>query len=295
VWFPLLWSSDGYDYVDRHIARVAAEKLLTGNGSFARLEVGAVRDAETFQNRRRGLFFGPFPPNRVVDPGRYGRVVATLEWNPDVQMDLTRERIGGSIRSEIGFGDLAYQRTEAAITTRRDVGDVLLIGRLYGGMLTGTPLTQQLFEMGSNQNLPGYDYKAFAGDRAWIARATAQYRLPYLRAPFPLIAGFVVPAIAPELDLGVQTGMAWASDDEARDAVRRLGDKVDEVTGEPILDPDTGEPIPVSVPTEQLRATMSFGLRFLSGAVYAGFAIPIDATRDTRRGLRFVFGFGRQL
>jgi hypothetical protein len=295
VWFPLLWSSDGYDYVDRHLARVAAEKLLTPNGSFARLEVGAVRDAETIQNRRRGLLFGPFPPNRVVDPGRYGRVIATLEWNPDVQMDLTRERIGGTLRSEIGFGDLAYQRTEAAITTRRDVGQVLLIGRLYGGMLTGTPLTQQLFEVGSNQNLPGYDYKAFAGDRAWIARATAQYGLPFLRAPFPLIAGFVIPAIAPELDLGVQTGMAWASDDQARDAVRRLGDKVDEVTGEPIIDPDTGEPIPVSVPTEQLRATMSVGLRFLSGAVYAGFAMPVDATRDTRRGLRFVFGFGRQL
>ena len=295
VWFPLLWSSDGYDYVDRHIARVAAEKLLTPNGSFARLEVGAVRDAETIQNRRRGLFFGPFLPNRVVDPGKYGRIVATLEWNPDVQMDLTRDRIGGTIRSEIGFGDLAYQRTEASITTRRDVGDVRLIGRLYGGMLTGTALTQQLFEMGSNQNLPGYDYKAFAGDRAWIARATAQYGLPYLRAPFPLIAGFVVPAIAPELDFGVQTGMAWASDDQARDAVRRLGDKVDEVTGEPIIDPDTGEPVPVSVPTEQLRATMSVGVRFLSGAVYAGFALPIDATRDTRRGLRFVFGFGRQL
>ena len=82
VWFPLLWSSDGYDYVDRHIARVAAEKLLTPNGSFARLEVGAVRDAETFQNRRKGLLFGPFPPNRVVDPERYERIVANMEWNP---------------------------------------------------------------------------------------------------------------------------------------------------------------------------------------------------------------------
>lgn len=295
VWFPLLWSSDGYDYVDRHIARVAAEKQLTANGSFARLEVGAVRDAETVQNRRRGWLFGPFLPNRVVDPGRYTRIVAVLEWNPDVQMDLTRERIGGTIRSEIGFGDLAYQRTEASITTRRDAGQVRLIGRLYGGMLTGTPLTQGLFEIGSSQNLPGYDYKAFAGDRAWVARATAQYGLPYLRAPFPLIAGFVVPAIAPELDLGVQTGMAWASGDEARAAVRRLGDRVDEVTGEPVIDPDTGEPIPLSVPTDQLRATMSFGLRVLSGAVYVGFALPIDATRDTRRGLRFVFGFGRQL
>jgi hypothetical protein len=159
-------------------------------------------------------------------------------------------------------------------------------------MLTGTPLTQQVFEIGGNQNLPGYDYKAFAGDRAWIARVTAQYGLPYLRAPFPLIAGFVIPAIAPELDLGVQTGMAWASDDQARDAVRRLGDKVDDETRQPILDPDTGEPVPVSVPTEKLRATMSVGVRFLSGSVYAGFALPIDATRDTRRGLASSSGSG---
>ena len=99
--------------------------------------------------------FGPFLPNRVVDPGRYTRIVAALEWKPDVQMGLTRERIGGTIRSEIGFGDFTYQRTEAAITTRSDVGEVRLIGRLYGGMVTGTPVTQQLFEIGSSQNLPG--------------------------------------------------------------------------------------------------------------------------------------------
>jgi len=295
VWFPLLWSSDSYDYVDRHVARVAIESRLTSHGSYLRLEAGAMRDAETVDSRRRGLLFGPFIPNRVVDPGRYARVVATMEWNPDVQADITRERYGGSIRYELGAGDLDYQRTEASLITRYDPGRFVLIGRLYGGILTGTPPTQQLFEIGGTNNLPGYDYKAFAGDRAWIARGTAQYALPYLRSPFPFIAGFVLPAIAPELNFGVQTGMAWTSDDQAQAAVRRLGDKVDEVTGQPIIDPDTGEPVPVSVPTDKLRATASLGVRVLSGSVYLGFALPIDATRDTRRNLRFVFGFGRQL
>jgi hypothetical protein len=103
----------------------------------------------------------------------------------------------------------------------------------------------------------------------------------------------VLPAIAPELDVGLQTGMAWASDDAARDAVRRLGNKVDENTGEVLIDSETGEPVPVSVPTKNLRATGSLGLRALSGAVYIGIALPIDATRDTPRGLRVVFGFGR--
>jgi len=223
------------------------------------------------------------------------RAIARIEWNPDVQADLTRERFGGAVRYELGDGDLDYQRAEAVLLGRRDVGPVLLIGRLYGGVATGDVPTQQLFEIGSTQNLPGYDYKAFAGDRAWIARATGQYALPLLRAPFPLVAGFVVPAIAPELDIGVQTGMAWASDDQARDAVRRLGDKVDEQTGEVLIDPATGAPVPASIPTEQLRATASIGLRLLSGAVYVGIAVPIDATRDTRRAARLVLGFGRQL
>jgi hypothetical protein len=109
----------------------------------------------------------------------------------------------------------------------------------------------------------------------------------------PFVAGFVIPAIAPDLNVGVQTGMAWASDDATRDAVRRLGDKVDENTGEVLIDPETGVPEPASVPTKNLRATGSLGLRALSGAVYIGIALPIDATRDTQRGPRLVFGFGR--
>jgi len=77
--------------------------------------------------------------------------------------------------------------------------------------------------------------------------------------------------------------------------MQRPGRVFDEETGQPIIDPSTGAPVPVSVPTDQLRATASLGVRVLSGAVYLGFALPIDATRDTRRNLRFVFGFGRQL
>ena len=89
--------------------------------------------------------------------------------------------------------------------------------------------------------------------------------------------------------------MAWASDDEARASVRRLGDKVDEETGDVLIDPATGQPVPASVPTEKLRATASIGFRLLSGALYGGIAFPIDATRDTRRAVRLVFGFGKQL
>jgi hypothetical protein len=293
VWMPLLWSSDDYDYVDRHVARVAVERLLTPSGTYVRLEVGAARDAETVQHRRRGVLFGPFRPNRVVDAGRYVRTIAELEWNPDVRADLTRERFGGGARYERGDGDLDYQRAEAVVVARHDVGPVLLIGRLFGGAASGTIPTQQLFEIGGQQNLPGYEYKAFAGDRAWIARGTARYRIPILRSPLPFVAGFVIPAIAPDLNVGVQTGMAWASDDATRDAVRRLGDKVDENTGEVLIDPETGVPEPASVPTKNLRATGSLGLRALSGAVYIGIALPIDATRDTPRGPRLVFGFGR--
>jgi hypothetical protein len=95
--------------------------------------------------------------------------------------------------------------------------------------------------------------------------------------------------------MGVQTGMAWASNDQARAAVRRLGDKVDTSTGQVEIDPETGQPVPASVPTEALRATASFGVRLFGSTVYLGVALPIDATHDMRRGLRFVYGFSRQL
>ena len=295
VWSPILWSADDYDYVDRRVGRVSVGKPITPSGTHVRVEVGAVRDAATVQERRKGIFFGPFRPNRVVDPGSYLRTIALVEWNPDVHADITRERIGGGVRYERGDGDLDYRRAEAVLITRHELAPVVLIGRLWGGVVDGTVPTQQLFEIGSTQNLPGYDYKAFAGDRAWIARGTVQYAIPALRSSFPFVAGFVIPAIAPELNLGVQTGMAWASDEQTRDAVRRLGDKVDTRTGEVVIDPETGQPAPASVPTEKLRATASLGLRMLSGAVYIGVALPIDATHDTRRGLRLVIGFGRQL
>jgi hypothetical protein len=295
TWAPMFFSSDNYDYVDRRLVSVGFERELKFGGTHVHAQVGRVRDDETVTNRRRGFFFGPFRPNRMVDSGTYTRAIIALEWNPDAQADVTREHFGGATRVEAGSGDLDYQRVEGSMIARTWVGRWELIGRAHAGVLLGHPPTQQLFELGAQQNLPGYDYKAFAGDRAWSVRGTAHYDLPLWRAPFPIIAGFVIPAIAPSLSLGLQGGMAWASDDEARAAVDRLGVEVDEETGAPVLDPDTGLPIPVSVPTTALRATTSVGVRLLSGAVYMGLAMPIDATRDTRRGLRFVVSWGRQL
>ena len=295
VWSAIWWSADDYDYLERRVARLTAENLLTPIGIHVRLELGFVRDTSVAQHRTQGIFFGPFRPNRVVDPGRYVRSIALVEWNPDIHADLTRERFGGGVRYERADGDLDYQRVEGVFIARQNVRSLLFIERLYGGLVGGTVPTQQLFEIGSTQNLPGYDYKAFAGDRAWIARGTVQYAIPTLRSPIPIITGFVIPPLAPDLVVGVQTGMAWASNDQARDAVRRLGDKVDSNTGEVVIDLETGQPVPVSAPTEALRATASFGLRLLGGSVYLGVALPIDATHDTRRGLRFVYGFSRQL
>jgi len=199
---------------------------------------------------------------------------------------MTRERFGGGVRYEQGDGDIDYQRLEGVFIARQHVSSLLFIERLYGGLLGGTVPTQQLFEIGSTQNLPGYEYKVFAGNRAWIVRGTVQYPIQILRGAIPILAGFVIPPLAPDLAMGVQTGMAWATNDQARDAVRRLGSTVD---------PETGEPEPVSVPTDRLRATASFGLRLVGGSVYLGVALPIDATHDMPRGLRFVYGYARQL
>jgi hypothetical protein len=111
-----------------------------------------------------------------------------------------------------------------------------------------------LFELGKNQNLPGYDYKEFAGDQAVVARALAIYRLPWLGAPLRVTDRLWMPPIAPSLALGVQSGWTRASSAAALANVTALG----------------------SVPTGHPRASVSLTFRVLGGSIGFGVAHAID-------------------
>jgi len=112
---------------------------------------------------------------------------------------------------------------------------------------------QQLFELGENQNLPGYGYKEFAGNQAAVIRGLVMYPLPLWRAPLRL-GRFVLPSVGPTLSFGAQGGWAAATNDAARSAVLRLGTVGDSVLGTP----GSISGAPVSRPTDGFNRRSTF-------------------------------------
>ena len=88
---------------------------------------------------------------------------------------------------------------------------------------------QQLFELGENQNLPGYGYKEFAGNQAAVIRGLVMYPLPFWRSPAADSDDVVLPQRRTDVSFGAQSGWASATTDAARSAIRRLGTAGDSV------------------------------------------------------------------
>jgi hypothetical protein len=128
-----------------------------------------------------------------------------------------------------------------------------------------------LFELGENQNLPGYGYKEFAGNQAAVLRGLVMYPLPLWRAPLRL-GRWMLPGVGPAVSFGAQSGWADASTDAARSAIARLGTVNDATLGLP------GSVIgaPVSRPTDGIKSSIDFRLRFFGGAVSVGAARATD-------------------
>ena len=75
----------------------------------------------------------------------------------------------------------------------------------------------------------------------------------------------VVPGLNPGVSVGIQGGWTEAPNLAARQSIERL---------RPGVMPFTIEPL--SRPTDGVRATVSAGLRLFSGAMFIGFARPVD-------------------
>jgi len=286
-----LFSMDDYDYVDRHIALAGLTGFVNPRGDVrARVEVGLGSDRYAITRRARGpLARGDsgFRFNRGVDAGRYRVAVAKLEYHPDVNAAFVRPGIGAIISLQAATGDLAWQRAELRLVGRRSLGPLIYAAQLDAGVVAGDSIPpQQLFELGENQNLPGYGYKEFAGDQAAVLRGLIMYPLPFWRAPLRL-RRWVLPAVAPTVSFGAQSGWADATTDAARAATVRLGTVADSALGTPGTNPGA----PVSRPTEGVRSTIDFRLRFFGGAVSIGMA----RATDHRQSWRFVAGFAQIL
>jgi len=266
-----LLGRDNYDYLDRK--SIAAQWLRfigLDQRTQLRLETGCAVDADVQMNLTRsplGLR-EDFRPNRPVQDGSYVRNAVILEYRPDVALEFLRTGLGARLHYERADGELDYQRAEARLTVRTNKGPLSLGARLDLGITDPEAPPQQLFELGRNQNLPGYDYKQFAGDQAAVFRALALWRLPYLGAPLRLTNRFWLPPIAPAVALSLQSGWSRASTPAALATVTSLG----------------------SAPTGHPRTTVSLTMRFVGGAIGVGVAKPVDHAGPAR----FILEFGQR-
>jgi len=267
----LLGSTDDYDYLDRRSATMFVSQTLgVKQRSVIRLEVGPGSDRAVQQNISRGLFVADgegFRPNRGIREGDYVRTVASLELNPDVSGLFVDRGIGGRIQYERVDGDLRWQRVEVRGAARRELGPFQLYARADAGTLIGEPVPQAMFEIGRSEGLRSYGYKEFAGDRAALGRAVIGYTFPFLRAPIRLPGRLILPGLAPGLAAGIHAGWAGISGPEAEYALLELGATVD---------PVTGAIMPLSRPTDGVRASAEFLVTFFSGALALGVARQID-------------------
>jgi hypothetical protein len=287
-----LFSVDDYDYVDR---RTAAAGLTFFPGRRRdvrlRLEAGIGSDHYARARRDRGVLArgdSGFRFNRGVDDGAYQMAMAKLELHPDVNAAFVRPGVGALLQAEVATGDLTWRRAEIRLVARRMLWDMIYAARADFGVVSGRSIPpQQLFELGENQNLPGYGYKEFAGNEAAVIRGLAMYPLPLWRAPLR-IGRWVLPSVSPLVSFGAQGGWASATNDAARASILRLGATSDSVLSKPV-----GGAIgtPVSRPTDGFKSSIDFRLRFFGGALSAGIA----RATDHHEAWRFVLGLAQML
>ena len=266
--FSAMSGNDQYDYVDRYSATAAIVRRHDRRRLAARLEVGVAQDNYVWPSLERG-YVGRrrFRENRFVDEGQYLRTALLVELNPDVSAEFVKPGTGMRLWYERGDGEIDFQRAEFRIVTRRNIGPLIATSRLDAGSLLGDHMPpQQLFEIGAQNSLPGYEQKEFAGSRAALLRSQLMYITPYFRQPIRITRRLLIPGVNPGVSVGVQSGWAEAHTAAGRAAIDRLRPPSNDLA---IYEP-------LSKPTDGVRATVSAGLRFFSGALFLGYARPVD-------------------
>jgi hypothetical protein len=281
----LLGSVDDFDYLDRRSATAfIVRRLEVQRRSLLRLEIGPASDRAVEQHASRGLYVQGegFRPNRGIYAGNYFRTVAALEVNPQVSGLFVDRGVGATLQYERADGNLRWQRLELHTAARRELGPLQLYARGNAGTLVGAPAPQVMFEIGSSEGLTAYGYKEFAGDRAAIVDGVVGYTFPFLRAPIHLPDAFIAPGIAPGIAAGIHGAWTEISSTAAQRALLALGTKTDAASG---------AIIPLSRPTDGMKASAEALLTFFSGAFAVGVARPIDHAGAWKLAGRIGLGF----
>jgi hypothetical protein len=291
----VLGSVDPYDYVDRRVASLFVRRTLGARVAAVRLELGGASDRGATTHVTQGLVRGPTPfrPNRGVDDGRYLRSVVAIDLRPDVSAEFVRPGVGGRLYYERGDGDLRYQRAEARVVGRLELGD--------GGAVAGHAARQHAHGARARRRRRAGRRRAApaAAVRARRRRGAARLRLqdvrrrsgggrraalvygsPWLRTPIRL-GRFAIPGVSPGLSVGVESGATSLSSAAARASLERLGPR----------DHD-GSP---SRASDGARTSVVAGIRLFGGGLFAGAARPLDRHSDRRGGWRTFVAVGADL
>jgi hypothetical protein len=278
IFATLLGFSQRRDWLDRRSVSLAAfaHRGLPADG-IASLQIGVARD-ESEVTRLLRMPFAPrgesLPPNRAARAGSYRRARMDLELRPAVGSFTPVSGFGAALHYEFAGGGLAWQRVSGGVIRRDQLDDIWFVERLDAGIVGGASIPpQQLFELGGPQDLAGYLYKQFAGDRAAIGSAGASYLFPATRGWRVPASPRWLPAIAPGLSAGAQFGWTSLSSGAASSVLE--------------LDPARSS-MPISVATDGVRGSAGAGFSFFSGLVHLGAAHAFDRGASWR----WVAGFG---
>lgn len=277
-----LFALDNFDYVDRWNGALGIGRYLRRHrAGLVRVDIGYASDQSTPALFSRGLLGQHFLPNPNVEPGRYLRTVVRLDVSPDISARFTRPGLALRIRYENGSGDLDYNRYQAGVSAQANVGRVVLTFVGDGGIATGAHLpSQQLFLLGGQASLPGYDYDQFAGDRAWLARGLISIPIPVLDRPLRVGGGLKLPPPAPSISFRLYTGQAQVTSGAMQASVDRLGIRPD---------PDGPGALPYARASDGVRASTEVRLS-LFGNLF-GFGVAKALESGTR--WRFQFSLGQ--
>lgn len=143
------------------------------------------------------LFGDDFRPVHPIDEGRfYGGEIALERRAPSEVArgwSLRAAVDGGTLLAEDGEDDFGFVQPtlEAASLRRFPWRDAALELRGTAGFSLGDLPRQALFLLGGRGTLPGYEFRAFGGDRFAIGRATASAEIlrPWLRGRVLAAAG----------------------------------------------------------------------------------------------------------
>ncbi len=282
----LLGSTDNFDYLDRWGASAFVRKSVgLRQRSLVALQLGPGRDRAVQQHISRGLYVAPgegFRPNRGIREGNYFRSVVSIDVNPEVSGMFVDRGIGARLYYERADGTVYWQRAELRLAARREIGPFQLYARADGGTLLGKAAPQVMFELGGDEGLTAYGYKEFAGDNAALARAVLGYTFPFLRAPIRLPSQLIVPGLAPGVAAGIHGGWTEVSNAAAQKALLELGTTTD---------PVSGLPVPLSRPTDGVRASAEFLFTLFNGAAAMGVTRVIDRRGPWKFTARIGQGF----